>query len=297
MSDIHPLPTLTRCYHGEDIVTYAARHATRNGLTVREQGHITSFSPRDPARLTAWRALGHLHRSAFEGPRAVSGQWVTDRDLCRGCSAGNTAHGRLPDVGLVCLRHRRWLGSPEQPHVVQRHILAAEAAFRTLPVPKGELFDSPVLRFAGGVAARGADPDELQTQRERTSLPQEALLYPSQIRVARLLTTTRFLDALLAQTAGLPPRPQTVRIAIQRIFPKTDEAFRLRAEIRVNEVADRLTQNIGHASSRGYVLLDEWNLLRHVTSASQEPHRTGASRYLGQGASAAAPKNAARERT
>ena len=136
-------------------------------------------------------------------------------------------------------------------------------------MPKGEVFDSPVLRLAGDIAARGTNPDELQTQRAQTLLPREALLYPSQIRVARLLTSTRFLDALLTQRANDPSRPQTVRAAIQHIFPQTDQALRLRAEIRVNEVADRLTQNVGHASSRGYVPLDEWNLLRHATLAQQ----------------------------
>lgn len=84
MIGIRPLPTLTRLYHGEGIATYAARHASRNNLTVpevdkwlRESGYVTSLSLRDPARLAAWRALGKLHPSAFTEPERTGDAWVS----------------------------------------------------------------------------------------------------------------------------------------------------------------------------------------------------------------------------
>lgn len=281
MIDIQPLPTLTRRYHGEDIATFSARHAARNSLTVpevdswlKEQGLLRSAKPRDPARLAAWRTLGALHPSAFDTPKEVNDNRVTDRVLCRACTAGSIARGRLSGVGMVCLRHRRWLGSPSQRQLTERDILSAERLFRTVLARKGELFDSPVMQIAGEIAVLGTDP---QLRLPQGSLPQEALLYPIQVRFACLLTTPTFLDSIITIPAGYASRRAIIREAVERNFPVQDQAVRWRAENRLNEIAIRLSRDVVNASWLGQDPADEWNLLRYATKTSPASagHRQG----------------------
>ncbi len=277
MIDIRPLPTLTRCYHGEDVATYSTRHAARNSLTVvevekwlREQGHLRTANPRDPARLAAWRALGALHKSAFTTASLVSGNRVTDRLLCRGCTSGYTARGRLPGIGLVCLKHRRWLGSRDQPQVNDRDILAAEVGFRTILARAGELFDSPVLDLAGDISALG---DSIADQPSpQPWLPPDAQRYPTQIRLARVLTTT-FVDSVIASRHDSAARTAACRAALDAAFPVGGRSTRWRAEYRLNQVAAQLNRDTVAARLSGDPPTDEWNILRHATQRpiSQQP--------------------------
>lgn len=101
--------------------------------------------------------------------------------------------GRLATVGLLCRKHNRWLGSPRQPRLPNTDITRAELVFRRVLVPRGILFDSPVMDLALQVAARGTDPDHLAAQQAIRPFPPEAQLYPSQVKVVRLLTSRDFL--------------------------------------------------------------------------------------------------------
>lgn len=102
------------------MISYATRHAVRNGTSVEEieralheAGAIPKPSHRrTPERLQAWRILGSLHESAFTTPAVLNGADVIDRTLCLRCTQGSSATGRLPRTGWVCARHRRWLGTP-----------------------------------------------------------------------------------------------------------------------------------------------------------------------------------------
>jgi hypothetical protein len=80
-----------------------------------------SQDKQDLAAITgALAAIGALDqvRAVIETPRSHELLWAADivaywpRRLCLRCTRGNAAIGRLPRVGLVCLRHKRWLGSP-----------------------------------------------------------------------------------------------------------------------------------------------------------------------------------------
>ena len=114
-----PLPVATRCYEGEDLASWAARHTARNHTSIyavekalRNWGLLHSHALRDPERLQRWRQLGDLHPSAFTTPTHLHGAWVTSRDLCSRCTQGHPATGRLPHHGWVCLRHHRWTNPP-----------------------------------------------------------------------------------------------------------------------------------------------------------------------------------------
>jgi len=85
---------------------------------------------RHPARLQAWRTLGRLRDTAFTAPQYILDEEVTERALCLRCTRGEPARGRLPELGMVCIRHRQWLGSPQADLHNYRPALIAERQFR-----------------------------------------------------------------------------------------------------------------------------------------------------------------------
>ena len=113
---LEPLPVRTRICRGESLDSYSRRHSAHNHCApadidraLRERGILTTKSRHRLERLQAWRKLGALPDTAFTTPERVHDELVTDRALCRRCSGGEPARGRLPDIGMVCLRHRQWL--------------------------------------------------------------------------------------------------------------------------------------------------------------------------------------------
>lgn len=134
---ITPLPVRTRVFHGENLDSYARRHAARNFCkpsdvdhALRERSMVRSKRRSDPERLQAWRDLGGLWAGAFAAPAYVLDQEVTERTLCLRCTRGEPARGKLIGVGLVCVQHRRWLGSPQVDLHAYFPALAAERHFR-----------------------------------------------------------------------------------------------------------------------------------------------------------------------
>lgn len=134
---ITPLPVRTRPYHGETLDSYIQRHAARNfcmpsdvDRALRERGVVKSKNRRDPARVQAWLDLADVPASRFTTPDYVLDQEVTERALCLRCTRGEPARGKLTRVGLVCARHRLWLGSPQIDLHVYFPAVAAERHFR-----------------------------------------------------------------------------------------------------------------------------------------------------------------------
>lgn len=86
---IQPLPVPTRIFGGEGLISYASRHAARNGTTVEEIErplHETKAIPkpshrRTRERLQAWRDLGALHESAFATTEFNKARHVQDADM------------------------------------------------------------------------------------------------------------------------------------------------------------------------------------------------------------------------
>ena len=134
---IAPLPVRTRLYHGETLDSYVRCHAARNfcvpsdvDRALRERRIVRSKHRCNPDRLQAWRDLGGLRAKAFTASEYVLHQDVTERARCLRCTRGEPARGRLVGVGLVCVRHRQCLGSPQIDLHGYYPALAAERHFR-----------------------------------------------------------------------------------------------------------------------------------------------------------------------
>ena len=271
---------------------------TENWLR-REHG-LGGKDKRDPARLALWRELGALHPSAFTQPRQVGGNWVTDRVLCRRCAPPVTitrffprprpsdapdgwepdlsteppkttapsppAVGRLPDVGMVCLRHRRWLGTPQVDVHDRTDLMASERRFRRVLAPRGVTFDAPVMRLALEAAAAASGPATLPDGE-----PLDRVLYPLQVRFACLVIDPLFLTAVALPRRGpdglpdLASRNATIRVAVARILPCTDDEYLWRAEGRIQMIAHRLMRHVlDTRAPDGAIPGDAWNLSRFL---------------------------------
>lgn len=267
---------------------------------LRLEGLLTGRGRRSPDRAAAWRALGALRDEAFTQPRQVGGNWVTDRVLCHHCAPpvrvtrlhprprpadapddwepdlsteppktiGMSAEtvGRLPGVGRVCLKHRRWLGTRQVAVHDQPDLMASERRFRRVLAPRGVTFDAPVMRLALEAAAAASDPATLPDGE-----PLDRALYPLQIRFACLLTDAQFLTTVVLPRRGpdglpdLAARNATIRGAVARILPGTDDEYRWRAEGRIQTVAHRLMRHVlDTRKPDGHITDDAWNLSRFL---------------------------------
>src|SRR5699024_2040755 len=109
---------------------------------LRARGHLATSRRDHPDRVQVWRVPGATNPRMFTTSKVVGGEWVTERVLCRQCTRGQTARGRLPGVGQVCLRHRRWLGHPQVDVSGHRDLNRAEKRFRSQLAYRGVMFDS-----------------------------------------------------------------------------------------------------------------------------------------------------------
>jgi hypothetical protein len=249
---LQPLPVPTRVYGGEGIVPYSHRHAARNHRQLgeietglRERGIRLRRAHSAAERLDVWRQLGNLHPRAFTAPTKMSGDPVTDRRLCLRCTQGNPAIGRLPHVGLVCLRHKRWIGS--SPQVDLRACvgaLTAERHFRNYLAVRGVLFDS----FAMELGRASAAPvfigvQEIERRRQQTDIETvAALVYPEQVNFARMLTSPMFLDYVTDPAREAHDRRARITREVTKILPAWEDSESWRVTERIWDVARRLTQ-------------------------------------------------------
>lgn len=247
---LEPLPVPTKLYRGESVVSYGRRHAARNRSQVteiedglRQHGIRLRKAQSAPERLDVWRQLGNLHPSAFTTPAKIDGDPVADRRLCLRCTHGNPATGRLPHVGMACLRHKRWLGAPQID--LHRYIpaLTAERHFRTRLACRGVLFDS----FAMELGRTCANPmfvgdREIRQRIERTDIHViDVLVYPEQVKLARLLTTPTFLTYLTDPSLGAHDRRARIASEVSKIFSPQHDSEPWRGCERIWDIARRLT--------------------------------------------------------
>jgi hypothetical protein len=272
---LQPLPVPTRVYGGEGVVSYSRRHAARNHsrageieIGVRERGIRLGRGHSAPERNDVWRQIGNLHPSAFTAPTKINGDPVTDRRLCLHCTQGNPAIGRLPHVGLVCLRHKRWIGSSPQ---VDLHAfvaaLTAERHFRNHLSARGVLFDS----FAMELGSACANPvfigvQEIQRRRQQAGVDTvAALVYPEQIKFARMLTSSTFLEYVTDPASDASSRRERITCEAAKILPVWDDSESWRVTERIWDVARRLTQLRRESLLWGAPVRDaHYNLLRFI---------------------------------
>lgn len=271
---IAPLPVRTRLFHGENLDSYTRRHAARNFCkpsdidhALRERGVISSKSRSDPERLQAWRDLGGLRAVAFAAPEYVLDQEVTERTLCLRCTRGESARGKLIGVGLVCIRHRRWLGSPQIDLHCYSAALAAERQFRRHLAARDVLHDSlPMLigRECASPAIIGWS--EINRRRNEFGIDAfDALTYPEQVKIARLLCSPIFLDKATDPGTSSAQRSSLVATEVEKIIPVRDDADPWRATNRVWTAITHLTARRQDARIYGVPMRDTYyNTLRFL---------------------------------
>lgn len=269
---LRPLPVPTRCDHGENVTSYARRLFARNHVTwqatsawLRETvGAIDGYSSREPAFLNAVRTLGALHKSAFTFPDTIFGNWVVDRPLCRGCTHGNDARGRLPYKGSVCLRHKRWLDTPAQHNIRDfPEAIRAERYFRRHLIGRGVLFDAPVMRLSRDLAAVAADPYMTQRISDRRGLPEDVIHCPTQVRLADWLTMYSVVRTL-ADPDRQKEATELIRFIVKMTCPHSQDAQHHRAETLLFYVSERLRKRVIYGRIVGRNSDDPWNMLRQA---------------------------------
>lgn len=282
---VAPLPVRTRLFHGENLDSYTRRHAARNFCTpadvdraLRERGVISSKNRRDPDRLQAWRDLGRLRDGAFSSPDNVLDQEVTERTLCLRCTTGEPARGKLTGIGLVCARHRQWLGSPQVDLHGYFPALAAERHFRRHLASRKVLHDSlPMLigRECASPAIIGAS--EIDRRRDEFGVDVvDALTYPEQVRIARLLCSRGFLVSATDPDTDSAWRSSLVAIAVEKIIPAREDADAWRATNRVWTVITHLTARRRDARIYGVPMRDTYyNILRFIEESQEGPAAAG----------------------
>src|SRR3954447_1018876 len=279
---LEPLPIRTKIHAGESVDSFARRATARNHTSVnaieirlRRLGVLTSRSRSDNVRQKVWRQLGSLQVSAFATPKYLDDNLIRERNLCLSCTRGESAVGRLPGVGMVCLRHFRWLGQRQVDVRGYRSAVSAEKRFRSRLVRRGLFFDSPAMVIGFEAAIVGLGLDELERRHETSGLAAvEVLAYREQVAIAQLLTSARFLDIACNPLLEHSIRYRYVANAFVHAIGSPDEHELWRGIARVWSVVDSLANRLRDAGSLGDEPDDtEFKLLRH-SSLLLQPLRT-----------------------
>lgn len=256
---IQPLPVPTRIFGGEGLISYASRHAARNGTTVEkierslsEAGSIPKPSHRrTPERLQAWRSLGALHENAFATPAVIDGADVIDRMLCLRCTQGSGGTGRLPRIGWVCAGHRRWLGTPQHDIRALPELVAAERHYRRVLAPRGVLVRSPIMQWARECAITGIAQSEMAERNRRVATSNLNLLtYPETVRIARLVTDPGFNTGMLQPGFRARERHAVSVKASTGMFPQAEDNESWRVAHRITAMFNAIAGEIERNPSR-----------------------------------------------
>lgn len=256
---IQPLPVPTRIFGGEGLISYASRHAARNGTTVEEierslheAGAIPKPSHRrTPERLQAWRGLGALHESAFATPALIDGAEVTDRELCLRCTCGAGAIGRTPRIGWVCARHRRWLGIPQHDIRALPELVTAERHYRRVLAPRGVFVRSSIMQWAREAAIAGIGRTVVvERHRRGATSNQNLLVYPETVKIARLVTNPGFNNRMLLPGLRSRDRHALSVKAASELFPESADDESWRAAHRITAMFNTIAREIEKNPSR-----------------------------------------------
>jgi hypothetical protein len=269
---LQPLPIRTKILAGESVDSFARRAIARNYTSVnaietrlRHSGVLTSRSRADNARQEVWRQLGSLPASAFATPKSLDDNLIRERNLCLRCTRGESAIGRLPGIGMVCLRHFRWLGKLQVDVRSYRPAIRAEKRFRSRLVKRGLLVDSPAMVIGLDAAIVALGHHELEHRQLVSGIPAvEVLAYRAQVTVAQLLTRRSFLDIACSPLVDDRIRYGYVAKEFVQAMGAPDEHELWRGIARVWSVVDALAKRVLEAQLFADRPDDtEFKLLRH----------------------------------
>lgn len=246
-----PLPIRVRLVHGEVLDSYAHRLASANHTSVAQverdlrssRAFGTTRDRRHPERLRLWRALGDLSPAAFAQHGSVQGIPVAVRAACRRCSRGDIAYVCRPDIGSLCVNHRRWLGPTQANLPPQSALLSAERHFRRDIAPKGVLFDSPIMVNALAAALAGVAQSTLEQRATETGLSvPEVLVYPEQIAIARALTTPNTIGHLTDPEVPIRARREALADVLESALGTREQMAVVAAANRLYRAIDATTR-------------------------------------------------------
>ncbi len=175
--------------------------------------------------------------------------------------------GRMPGVGMVCLRHKRWLGSPQIGLYDYAPALTAEQHFRNHFARQHVLFDSFAMELARGCAHPVfLGEEEIDRRRQRTGISiVAALAYPEHVKFARLLTCRTFLEYVTDLVREGRDRRDRITREVTKILPVWDDSESWRVAEQIWYVARRLTHLRREARLWGAPVRDAYyNLLRFI---------------------------------
>lgn len=117
--------------------------------------------------------------------------------LCTRCAAGQRiVVSRMH--GPVCLRHRRWCGSPDDVDIIARpDHLAAQRVLNGPLALRGVPYRSPEVGAAAELLALHSPGDGVEDDRE-----DEVRSFSRRVRLAALLTDSRLVNILMVPTVG-----------------------------------------------------------------------------------------------
>lgn len=263
-----PLPLPFRLFNGETLDSYSSRLASANFSDVesiesglRERGWLPArrfgyygYAVDLHAREQVWRRLGAFDPRAFTTSIRIEGQWVTTRVLCLQCAQGQTATGRLPLVGQVCLRHKRWLG-PRQFRVGSfPAALTAERHFRSRLASRGMYFDSAPMQIGANCAAVGVSRQLIAERRRVTGLQDISVLtYPEQVAFARLVCERDFVKAIFDPRRDPRRKKAIIERSVSFILPAGDDADARRVKTMIWNVCKQIDDLVAENSWEGMV--------------------------------------------
>lgn len=249
---IRPLPVPTRLFGGESLISYAVRHAARNGTSIadlekalQQTGAMPNTRTRtDPRRLEAWRRLGALNHRAFATPDTIDGAAVVDRPLCLQCTNGHGGTGRLPTIGWVCTRHRRWIGPTQTDIRNLAELITAERHYRRILAPRGVLVRSPTMEVARDCALSGTSRNLIAGRAQHTRAPSpDMLVYPETVRIARLITSPSFNERILSPALAESDRNALTAHHVNDILPAAEDSEPWRATHRIADIFNTVARD------------------------------------------------------
>jgi hypothetical protein len=173
---------------------------------------------------------------------------------------------------MVCVRRRRWLGSRQQDVRGYYPALAAERRFRRDLAARDVLHDSlPMLIGCECASPAIIGANEIARRRDRFGIDEvEALTYPEEVKIARLLTLPRFLRSATDPAVETAQRSALVVNEVEKIIPARDDADAWRATNRVWTATTRLTERRRDARIYGVPIRDTYyNMHRHPSDSGR----------------------------
>ncbi|MGC4174015.1 hypothetical protein [Demequina sp.] len=251
MTTVQPLPLRVRVFAGEDVDSYARRLAARNYTTVsdiehalKSEGAVSSLGPkRGRLRLQVWRDLGVLSPHAFASAVSVERHPVRVRKLCLLCTHGEVVYGRMPQVGLVCVKHHRWLSTSEPSVMHLEAAWRAERFFRRKIAPSGVLYDAPIMQIALHAAVAGVPGDVVEARRQVSGVEEvHPLVYAEQVAIARMLCRPDIVGPATSPEFDIHERHEVARVAFDAALADVRGARGWAAHREVDTALSRITE-------------------------------------------------------